>query len=88
MTTLADLTPREISVASLVARCRTNKQIAAELKIEERWVRACVTAVALKVRAGRFGDALDLDGQDDRVRVALWYRAHVPITYRSSPEAA
>ena len=78
MTTLAELTPRQISVASLVTRCRTNKQIAAELEVPDRWVRACITAIAYKIRAAH-EDEHD-DGFDDRVRVALWYRRHVSIT--------
>ena len=46
--TVDDLTPRELAVASLVARCQTTKQIAHELGITDRRVLCLLAAVARK----------------------------------------
>lgn len=80
MTTVADLTPRQLAVASLVARCRTTKQIAVELGVSEQRVRVLVTAIAFRTQCA--------PGEDERVHVALWYREHVPISLQTYPPAA
>jgi DNA-binding NarL/FixJ family response regulator len=46
---IADLTPRQLTVARLVATGATTKRIAAELGINERTVRVYVTAIAVRL---------------------------------------
>ena len=69
--TVADLTPRQLSVASMLARGFLTKQIASELHVGERWVRNIVTSIAYRIGSD--------PTKDDRVLVALWYREQVPI---------
>ena len=72
MTGTSDLTPRQIAVASLVARSWTTKQIALELTISERRVRVIVSSIAYRIGA----DA----SLDERVQVAMWWREQVKPT--------
>ena len=59
------LTPRELEVLRLVARGRANKQIARELGISERTVKAHLTSVMQSI------------GVRDRVGAALWAADHL-----------
>lgn len=73
MTELADLTPRQIAVAALVAKAWGDKAIAAELHMSPRRVRVHITAVAY---------LCGFDPQRSvRIQLALWYRERVPIRH-------
>jgi DNA-binding NarL/FixJ family response regulator len=72
MISLNDLTPRQIAVASMVARRMTTKQIAREMDITERMVNLHISATAYRWHCE--------PECDERVHVALLYRALVPIT--------
>jgi DNA-binding NarL/FixJ family response regulator len=61
-----DLSPRELEVLRLVARGLANKQIARQLAISERTVKAHLTAVFQQL------------GVTDRTQAALWARDHLP----------
>lgn len=61
----SDLTQRQQEVAHLVARGRTNQQIAGLLGITDRMVRIHVTALAYLIGADASGDV--------RVQIALWW---------------
>lgn len=63
------LTPRELSVASMVARGMSCKGIAYELGIGERRVRVLTTSIAYKIKAD--------PGLDERVQVANWWNSSV-----------
>jgi DNA-binding NarL/FixJ family response regulator len=68
--TAAELTPRQLAVAALIARARTDKQIAHELGIQRRTVGVHLTALAYR---------LHLDAASNvRVQIALWWRAQTP----------
>lgn len=75
--TIDDLTPREISVASLIAKHYPTKLVAAFLipPVSPRRVLSIVSAIAYKIHAD---PSLDEAGQ-----IAQWYREQVPI---ASPE--
>lgn len=73
--TAADLTPRQIAVASLVARFFTNKQIAAELGVTERRVAALVSSIAYT--------CCFEPGRDERSQIAVWFREQAPVTVES-----
>jgi DNA-binding NarL/FixJ family response regulator len=81
--TLADLEPRQIAVASLIARARTNQQIAYELGISDRRVRYHVEALAYLLHLDRSCDV--------RVQIATWWvqqtpdirRGEEPIRFRN-----
>lgn len=66
--TLADLTPRQLAVAALVANSTPTKQIAAQLGISDRRVRVHITALVY---------ALHLDPEKHAwPQIAEWYRRH------------
>lgn len=67
MTDLSDLTPRQIAVAALVARCYPTKTIAAELHISERRVRVHISSIAYRIGAN--------PSLDERLQVAEWWKA-------------
>lgn len=69
MTDLSDLTPRQIAVASLVARGYPTKSIACELQITEHRVRVHISSIAYRIGA----DAT----LDERVQVANWWNARI-----------
>ena len=66
MTDLSDLTPRQLAVASMVARCWTAKHIAYTLDITPRRVYALIASVASKIGCEH--------GMDDREVVRDWWR--------------
>ena len=55
-----DLTPRELEVLRLLARGRSNRQLAAELFVSEKTVKTHVSSILAKLRLG------------DRTQAALW----------------
>ena len=61
-----DLTPREMQMASLVARGLTNKEIAAEMGLSFLYAKRLVSIV------------LDKTGMGNRVELAIWYAAKYP----------
>lgn len=71
--TVADLTPRQLAVAALVAQGRSDKAIAMTLGISERRVRVHVAAIAYLCQ-------FDPE-RNTRIQLALWYRSTnvVPI---------
>lgn len=72
MTGLADLTPRQIAVAALVAKGLSDKDIGRELGISFNTVRVHIVAMAFRL-------AFDPE-RSTRLQIALWYRERVPIT--------
>lgn len=66
MTTLADLSTRQLAVAALIAKAVPDKQIAAELHLSDRMVRIHVAALASLIHADPMCHT--------RVQIALWYR--------------
>jgi DNA-binding NarL/FixJ family response regulator len=62
----AELSPREREVLQLVRRGRANKQIARELGITERTVKAHLTSVFARI------------GVTDRTQAALWAERNLP----------
>lgn len=73
MTDLADLTPRELAVAALVARRHKTSHIATELHISPRRVYAIITAVAVKL-----GCECSVD--EEREVIRDWWVALTPIS--------
>jgi len=72
VTDLADLTPRQIAVAALIAKAWSDKDIAAELGIKHSTVRVHIEALAYRC---------ELDPTRSlRIQIALWYRERVPIS--------
>jgi DNA-binding NarL/FixJ family response regulator len=70
--TVADLTPRQLSVVALVAKALPDKRIAGELGIEVETVREHLERIARK---------LDLDPTCHiRMQIAFWFRAQAPIS--------
>lgn len=69
MTSTADLTPRQIAVAALVAKGHTDKEIAFTLGIAYNTVRIHVASLArrLGIRSG-----------DTRVHITNWWHAQTP----------
>ena len=69
MTTAADLTPRQLAVAALVAKGHTDKEIAGALGIAYNTVRAHVAELArrLGIRSG-----------NTRVRITIWWHCQMP----------
>jgi DNA-binding NarL/FixJ family response regulator len=61
-----DLSPREQEVLLLVRKGRANKQIARDLGISERTVKAHLTSVFARI------------GVTDRTQAALWAERHLP----------
>ena len=61
-----ELSPREQEVLLLVRKGRANKQIARELGISERTVKAHLTSVFARI------------GVTDRTQAALWAERHFP----------
>jgi len=62
---MMDITQRQRQVAALVAEGHTNKQIAAELGITQRWVQLLIAHIA---------DTLGAESdRDERVQIALWW---------------
>lgn len=70
-----DLTPRQLAVASLLARGKSDKQIAAEIGITARRVAQHVDALEYLIHADPSGNV--------RLQIALWWRDQVPtyLTY-------
>lgn len=66
----ADLTPRQLAVACLIASAQTDKQIAAQLNISDRRVRVHVDALAYLLHLDRACNV--------RVQIALWWRTQTP----------
>ena len=76
MTTLADLTPRQIAVAALVSRALPDKAIARELGMSERRVRVHVASIAY---------LCNFDPHcHTRIQLALWYRDQLPDLHRAT----
>ena len=73
MTDLADLTPRQIAVAALVARGMSDKAIGSELGISFNTVRVHIVALSYRLY-------LDPD-RSTRVQIATWYRERVPVRH-------
>lgn len=74
MTELGVLTPRQISVASMVAKAWSNKRIAATLlpAVSERQVTRYIAEIV---------EILQLDASADaRLQIALWYRERVRVS--------
>jgi DNA-binding NarL/FixJ family response regulator len=73
---VADLPPRQLSVAALIARAKTDQQIASELGISDRRVRFHVAALAY---------SLHLDcSRNVRIQIALWWRDQLPDLRQAS----
>lgn len=71
--TVADLTPRQTDVATLLALGLTDKRIAAELGMEYNTVRVHVASIAFRLGLH--------DGQTNtRVMIARWWLALHPET--------
>ena len=68
--TLQDLTPRQLAVASLLARGKSDKQVAVELKITQRRVSQHVDALEFLLHCDPAGNV--------RLQIALWWREQVP----------
>jgi len=73
VTDLADLTPRELAVAALVARRHKTSHIAAELGISPRRVYALITAIALKL-------GCECGVTEERETIRDWWISLTPIT--------
>lgn len=75
--TVEDLSPRQLEVAALIARAKTDKQIAATLGMSVRRVSNHVTALAY---------LLHLDESCNvRIQIAIWWRERVS---NQTPHAA
>ena len=70
MTTAADLTPRQLAVAKLVAVALPDKRIAHELGMSTRRVRTHITALAFLLGCD--------PSRNVRVQVAMWWREQLP----------
>jgi DNA-binding NarL/FixJ family response regulator len=66
----AELTPRQLAVASLVARHFTDQQIAATLQINQSTVRVHVTAIAYRIHADQCRVL--------RTQIAQWWQEQTP----------
>jgi DNA-binding CsgD family transcriptional regulator len=63
------LTPRELSVAKLVAQGMSNRELAAKLFLADKTVKNLVSAILQKL------------GFDNRTQVAVWYlHDHAPLS--------
>jgi NarL family two-component system response regulator LiaR len=65
----ASLTPRELSVLQLLARGKTNKDIASELSVSERTVKFHVSAIFAKLGASNRTDAVTRAAHDGLVKL-------------------
>jgi DNA-binding NarL/FixJ family response regulator len=68
--TAADLTPRQLAVAALIAHAKTDQQIACELHISDRRVRVHVEAISYLLHLDR--------SRNVRIQIALWWREQTP----------
>lgn len=66
----ADLTPKQLAVASMVARHFTDQQIGFELAIKPSTVRVHIVAIAYRIHANQ--------GRVIRTQIAEWWRRQTP----------
>lgn len=71
-----DLRPRQLAVAALIARAKTDQQIGAELGMSDRRVRVHVAALAYRLH-------LDMS-RNVRIQIALWWRDQLPDMRQAS----
>lgn len=69
MTDLSDLTPRQIAVASMVAKAATPQQIAGALGISTSRVYVIIASIAFLIGTDHT--------KDERVQIALWWHERI-----------